>query len=188
MRLVREAKDLPAAIVEPHTNVEVALGRALAQGRSRDCTAHGAHRRSGATTTADCSSEEPADNPAEHRSAHWITALVDGGLPDPGHLTQPLGGRCHPGDGARLGRGAGCDLYEHHCCEATVQVDLPSRRTGRHQSLATGRLATPSGTTLAAATDCTLSVIGANCRGDARNPARRTRYGTTELAVAAMFW
>ena len=39
-----------------------------------------------------------------------------------------------------------------------------------------------------AATDCTLSVIGANCRGDARNPARRTRYGTTELAVAAMFW
>jgi len=120
LRLVREAKDLSAAVVEPHANVEVVLLRpALAQGRARCCTADGAHQRSGSTTTSDCSSEEPADHPAEHRSAHRIPLPVHGGLPDPGDLTHPLGRRCNPGDGARLRRGAGHELHEHHRCEVT---------------------------------------------------------------------
>src|SRR5262249_37315821 len=88
-RMVRKAKDLPAAIVEPHANVEEALltRGALADGRSRCCAACGTHQRSAATPPGQCSPEDPADQRADHRSAHWVPLLIPGGLPDPGDLT-----------------------------------------------------------------------------------------------------
>ena len=160
VREVREAKDLPAAIKEPDANVEVALllRLALADGRSCHCTTCGAHQRSGATTAADGSSEEPADHPAEHRSAHWVPLRVPGGLRDPGDLTHPLRRRCSPGGPGRGGGGAGDEQYERHCYKVTVQVDLPSGRTGSHRSLVGAKLITPPGTPLL------LAGLTARCR------------------------
>jgi hypothetical protein len=136
-RLVREAKDLPATIVEPDANVPVVrLRTALAHGGSSHGATRGADDRSRATTASDRSAEEPTDERAGHCPARWIPLPVHGGLPDPGDLTQPFGRRANPGGGTRLGGGAGHQQYEHPCYEVTFQKHLLASRTGSQHSLA----------------------------------------------------